>query len=266
MNTIEVLIPVRNPEQVFGETIESLISQTDKNFSVLISDNFSTKGLEYVERAVATLQATGIECRSLPLSHELERVEHWNWLHHQSSADWLKPLFAGDSLNSAYMEKLRAAVAAQAAARSVIAGDDWYSRDKPSPAKNMFRAGKFYSPEEARSFILHRGPRFISPGMMAYDRNAFIAVGGYCATLSRLSPALLAMTLAGTYGVLALGEQKEPLCNCSERANVGWCGEFTTTCSLLAYHAWTDNFPFSPFSFACICLRKLALGWFRTPA
>src|SRR5690348_1069158 len=96
--TIEVLIPVRNPTEVFAKTIDSLAAQTDKKFSVLISDNFSTRGTEHIEASLQTLSAAGISARKIQPPSELGRVEHWNWLHHQSQADWLKPLFAGDWL------------------------------------------------------------------------------------------------------------------------------------------------------------------------
>ena len=100
---LEVLIPVRNPTEVFAKTIDSLAAQTDRDFSVLISDNFSTTGREHIEQALKKLGEAGIAARKIQPPSELGRVEHWNWLHHQSNADWLKPLFAGDWLEPAYI-------------------------------------------------------------------------------------------------------------------------------------------------------------------
>src|SRR5882672_9821567 len=100
---LEILIPVRNPTEVFSKTIDSLAAQTDKNFSVLISDNFSTKGQEHLAAALEKLSAAGIAARKIQPPVELGRVEHWNWLHYQSQADWLKPLFAGDWLEPEYV-------------------------------------------------------------------------------------------------------------------------------------------------------------------
>ena len=104
---LEVLIPVRNPTEVFEKTVESLAAQTDKNFSVLISDNFSTRGSELFEAALKKLSAAGIAARKIQPPAELGRVEHWNWLHQESKADWFKPLFAGDWLEPIYIARLR---------------------------------------------------------------------------------------------------------------------------------------------------------------
>src|SRR5436190_22050204 len=105
--TIEVLVPLRNPTDVFAKTIDSLAVQTDKNFSVLISDNFSTSGVAHIEDALAALAKAGVAARRIRPPVELDRVEHWNWVHHESGADWAKPLFAGDWLEPVYFARLR---------------------------------------------------------------------------------------------------------------------------------------------------------------
>ena len=92
---------------MFSRTIESLVAQTDKGFSVLISDNFSTSGQEHITRALSALTAAGIAARRIQPPAEVGRVEHWNWLHYQSTADWLKPLFAGDWLEPDYVRMVR---------------------------------------------------------------------------------------------------------------------------------------------------------------
>jgi hypothetical protein len=95
---LEVVIPLRNPGEVFAKTIDSLLAQTDRRFSVLLSDNFSTSGADRIEEAARRLREAGIAARVIRPPCELGRVQHWNWLHHQSEAEWLKPLFVGDWL------------------------------------------------------------------------------------------------------------------------------------------------------------------------
>jgi NifB/MoaA-like Fe-S oxidoreductase len=73
--TLEILIPGRNPTDVFGKTVESLAAQTDKNFSVFISDNFPTQGREHIERALNTLQAAGTVARGV--SRQM-RLNYWS--------------------------------------------------------------------------------------------------------------------------------------------------------------------------------------------
>jgi len=257
---LEVIIPISNPLESLLATARSLADQTDRTFTVEIGGNCSKKGTEHIERATAVLQSANIETRTIYSSRELNRIELWNWLHFQSAADWLKPLLVGERLDSSYIKKLRAAAMAQPTAGSVLAGNGWFSRKRSAFDKNIFLGQGFYSPSEARALLLRYGPRFISPSTMAYDRNAFISVGGYVASFSYLSAALLAMTLAGTYGVAVI---EEHLCDCGVDQVSGCRVEFATACYLLAYHAWTDSFPFSRSAFAWMWLRRLVCGGFR---
>ena len=110
--TLEVIIPTRNPTEVLNQTVESLAAQTDKNFSVLISDNCSTKGLELIDRAVERLQAAGIATRKIRPPFELGRVEHQNWINWQSQADWIKPLYTGDWVSPNCAARFRAEIEA----------------------------------------------------------------------------------------------------------------------------------------------------------
>ena len=106
---IEVIIPLRNPTDVLRKTVCSLVEQTNSDFSVLISDNFSTQGQELISEGVNQLQGAGIAVRVLRPPAELGRVEHWNWAHHGAAGAWLKPLFAGDWLEPDYVARPRRA-------------------------------------------------------------------------------------------------------------------------------------------------------------
>src|ERR1700742_3509001 len=71
LNTIELILPLRNPPAVLEKTVESLIVQTDKNFSVLLSDNHSTQGEELFANAIARFTAAGISVRRAKPPFEL---------------------------------------------------------------------------------------------------------------------------------------------------------------------------------------------------
>src|SRR2546430_9365070 len=96
---LQFLIPLRNPTDVLTKSIASLVTQSEKNFEVIISDNHSTSGQEFIEAALAALQEGSLAVKIVRPGRELGRVEHWNWLHYQATADWLKPLFVGDWLD-----------------------------------------------------------------------------------------------------------------------------------------------------------------------
>jgi hypothetical protein len=253
--TFEVLIPVRNATEVFAKTVASLSTQTDKNFSVLVSDNFSTTGREHLEVALSQLSAAGISARRIQPPAELGRVEHWNWLHYQSQADWLKPLFAGDWLESDYVERVRQAAASDPRCAYVYTGYQYHRGTETTTTLSKW-AGRFFTPQEMQEVVLRYAMQFGPPSAAAYSRTAFFGLGGYAAELPITADSFLFCTLAARFG--AFGVPKA-LCHFNihpnrfsitlpdQRANTH--RETLTYIFTLAYHAWTekDNFPVTGF-------------------
>ncbi len=205
--TIEVLIPVRNPTEVFSKTIESLAAQLDKNFSVLISDNFSKQGTEHIEVALKKLSAVGISAKKIQPPSELGRVEHWNWLHQQSQAVWLKPLFAGDWLEPIYFTRLRETISAYPKCRYVFSnGYTHRPGEEPLTGENT-RTGKFNSPKEMQDVVLRYGMQFGPPSAAAYERKAFFEAGGYDPKLPICADSYLFCKMAAMFGVAGMPEK-----------------------------------------------------------
>ncbi len=201
--TLEVLIPVRNATDVFGKTITSLVAQTDKHFSVLVSDNFSTSGHEHISNALTVLAAAGIAARKIQPPSELGRVEHWNWLHYQSQADWLKPLFAGDSLEPDYIATVRGVAAGEQRCAYVYCGYHYHRGDETRTTIGKW-TGRFFTPEEMQDVVMRFGMQFGPPSVAAYTREAFLRSGGYEPTLPICADSLLFCKLAarnGAFGV-----------------------------------------------------------------
>ena len=204
--TLEILIPIRNPTEVFAQTIDSLAAQTDKNFSVLISDNFSTKGQVHLTAALEKLSAAGIPARRVQPPVELGRVEHWNWLHEQSQADWLKPLFAGDWLEPVYMARLRETVAANPACRYVFSnGYTHFPGEAPRTGPNPW-TGRFRTPKEMQDMVLRFGMQFGPPSAAAYERQTFQSLGGYDPALPICADSYLFCKLAALFGTAGISE------------------------------------------------------------
>src|SRR5580700_1080445 len=111
MKTLEIILPLRNPTAAFERSVESILAQKERSFTVLISDNHSGTGTELITAAAERLRGAGIAVRNVRPPLELGRVEHWNWAMQESAADWLKPLFAGDWLDANYVTLLRHAMA-----------------------------------------------------------------------------------------------------------------------------------------------------------
>ncbi len=179
---IEIVIPARNPGEVFTATIDSLLAQTDRQFSVLLSDNYSTQGLERIEEAAQRLSQAGIPVRTIRPPWELGRVQHWNWVHHQSAADWLKPLFVGDWLEPDCLASCRAVIAADPELRFIF----WYFRYHRGEESYVCDCGQLagrLDPKPLGRKAIFKGNFVGGPINVLYRRDAFEALGGYYTSL-----------------------------------------------------------------------------------
>jgi hypothetical protein len=268
LNALEIILPLRNPTAVIQQTVDSLATQTDRNFSVLISDNHSTRGGEFIQAAITQVQAAGINVRRVAPPVELGRVEHWNWAHYQARADWLKPVFAGDWLDVQYVAKLRAAIAANSGCRYVFAPYVLHKTDVAPVNVVSPWAGKYLPASEMAQKVLSHGMQFGPPSAAAYERNSFVILGGYPTALPICSDSLLFCAMASRFGVLGL---PEPLCHFNihdARFSTGLpqrrkdtLREGITYYWLLGYHAWAERMPFSKIGFARLLAREIRAYW-----
>jgi hypothetical protein len=182
---IEILLPIRNPTAVLDRTIESLLAQTDRGFTVLISDNFSRDGLDRIGEAARRLEAAGIVVRAIRPPVELGRVQHWNWLHLQSEAEWLKPLFVGDWLEKDCVREWRAAAAADPNIAFILFHFLLHKGlDGPVYATgDCGGVSGLLTPESAAELGLLRGNFLGGPVNVVYQRWAFQAAGGHQTSL-----------------------------------------------------------------------------------
>lgn len=196
---LEVLIPLRNPTEVLAKTVDSLASQSEKGFSVLVSDNFSTTGHEHVESALKTLEGAGLKFRRLRPVQELGRVEHWNWIHAQSSAEWVKPLFTGDWLEPDYMASVRAASASDSRCAYIYSGFRLHTSEGIQVVRSNWR-GRYFTPEELQDVVMRRGLQFGPPSAACYKLGEFMKCGGYEPSLPICADGLLFCKLAARFG------------------------------------------------------------------
>lgn len=260
---IELILPLRNPTEVLKQTVSSITGQTDRGFSVLISDNHSTTGGQLIDAAAEEFQKSGISVRRIKPPVELGRVEHWNWAHHQAQAEWLKPVFAGDWLELDYVARLQAVRAANPACRYIFASYVLHQVNKPPQIVSSAWAGRFYPAAEMKTAVLRYGMQFGPPSAAAYERAAFSELGGYPTPLPICSDSLLFCAMASRYGVFGLAE---PLCHfnihgarfstgLSEKRKFTFQETITYLC-MLGYEAWSGMTSFSREAFLRLLLRE----------
>jgi hypothetical protein len=247
---IAVLIPLRNPTEVLRRTIESLTAQTDREFSVLLSDNHSTTGLNFIEEARNALEQSGLKVELIQPPQELERVEHWNWMHTQSSAEWLKPLFAGDWLEPGCVTAIQVGISLHPFCRFLHTGYVFHSAKGSTIPVNDQCIGTYRSAEVMLDRVLRYGHQFGPPIAVAYERTAFLAAGGYQTALPICADSLLFCQLAVRFGVLGIPDLLGHFNLHGARFSTDLAARFKniyreklTYHAMLVYHAWTESRP-----------------------
>lgn len=202
---LEIIMPVRNAGGKLLESIESLAAQTERGFGVVISDNYSTSGLEWIDAAAKRLGEAGIPVRIVRPPFELGRVEHWNWAHSAAEADWLKPLFVGDLLEPRYVQAMRERIEARPAARVVRC--DFCIRT-PAGVQPAGRAPDVdaLTPAQFLEHFPHRGNWLGAPVNIAYHRLAWQLAGGYQPQLPACGDLQLYVAMILRHGVELLHE------------------------------------------------------------
>ncbi|HEV7402215.1 MAG TPA: glycosyltransferase family A protein [Chthoniobacteraceae bacterium] len=198
---LEIVIPVRNPGAPFLRTIASLEAQSERGFGVVLSDNHSTAGEEIIREARERLEAAGIPVRAVCPPTELSRVEHWNWAHHAAHADWLKPLFVGDTLEPAYVAAVRARVAQAPAAQVVRCDFDFLIQGTRQPAARAPAGHASLTPAEFLRYFPERGNWLGGPINFAYTRLAWLSAGGYAVHLPACADLDLYVALVLRHGL-----------------------------------------------------------------
>ncbi len=193
-----VFLPVRNPGQEFVSSIRSLCDQSDKDFSVLISDNYSSTGSENIEKAAELMRAEQISFQLIKPAKELCRVEHWNFAAFYPLAVWVKPLFSGDELLPDFIAR-------------------FHELRKKYPQATLFRSSfemnggscasppcreEYLSPQNFLDYFPHYGNWLGGPVNSAYSQDSLIAVGGFDTCLPAIADYKAAALCALDGGIL----------------------------------------------------------------
>lgn len=203
---LEIIIPVRNPGDPFEGTINSLVAQSDREFGVALSDNYSSSGLDRLESARARLEESGIQARRIRPPFQLSRVEHWNWAHHSSDSLWLKPLFVGDTIDREYVSRLRQRVQSAPSARLVRCSFKMITRRSVVQSLDPPVACDRLTREEFLNYYPLHGNWLGSPINFAYERTAFRGAGGFSTQLPGCADLNLFVSLALRHGIELLPE------------------------------------------------------------
>jgi hypothetical protein len=202
---LEIILPVRNPGSKFLETADSLVQQTERDFGVVLSDNFSQEGFEHLVAAEHRLKAGGISVRRIKPLWELGRVQHWNWAHAQAQATWLKPLFVGDILFPHYVERLHARV--EKRPDSALVRCEFQTRRPGTTATTSVPfEEQSLTPQQFLAWFPSHGNWLGGPINMAYRKSAWRAAGGYAVHMPACADLNLYVNLTLHHGLETIPE------------------------------------------------------------
>jgi glycosyltransferase involved in cell wall biosynthesis len=201
--TIEWIMPLRNPTSVLRNSIKSILEQQDQCFSVMISDNHSTTGNEFIAEALEAFSKAGIPARLIRPPHELGRIEHWNWAHYQTNAKWVKPLFCGDWLESDYIARVRDVMRCHPQAACLFSAYRLHKKEEETVVQPR-ASEKYFSPLEMQDEVMRYGMQFGPPSAALYRFSAFCEAGGYDPMIPICADSFLFCLLAATYGSYSL--------------------------------------------------------------
>ena len=203
---MEIVIPVRNPNSKLLDTIDSLLVQTESGFGVVLSDNFSSSGLEHLDEAQRRLQTKGIAVRRVMPPFELGRVQHWNWAHAQAQSDWLKPLFVGDVLLPKYIARVHERVQERPASALIRCEFELRTPAGTQQPTSAPFSERTLTPQQFLAWFPSHGNWIGGPINVAYRRAAWQAAGGYRVHLPACADLNLNVTLALRHGLETVPE------------------------------------------------------------
>lgn len=179
---LEFILPLSHPAVDLSETVPSLLAQSDRRFAVLMSDGFEGSGGDVADHAFQKLTGAGIAVRRLKPPATLKPIEHWNWTHAQSDADWLKPLLPGDKLMPHFVEKILQRISLGKPAKLVQC--DYVIQFRTGGISNPVTFDKTsLTSAEYFELFLREGNCIGGPLNVCYRRDAFLASGGLSAHL-----------------------------------------------------------------------------------
>ena len=199
-NALEIIIPARKPGKELEATVASLAAQTDRSFCVLLSGNVASDGDGKLEAAEMQLAAAGVEVRRVKSPAPLRRVEHWNWSCAQARAKWLKLLLPGEQLKPTYVERISRRIREKPQARFIRCDAEVATDWGPETLRAPFSQSNAGPAQVAQYFPAHIDWLSRSSGC-AWDRTAWLAMGGFLPQLPALAVLNLNVMMALHYGV-----------------------------------------------------------------
>lgn len=190
MSHVTICIPAYNAEKTIGETLDSLLAQTFRDFEIVVSDNHSTDSTRELVGSYASSGVKLVVCPAKPpvgagtLTNCIAAIQNWNSLPNLGNGEYLSLCHADDVYDSRMLETQVKALESNVACIAVFP-TIYYLQAKRSD-RNVDRKEFTYNFKSLTQLELIRemlrvGHNISSSGPM-FKRSCWIAAGQMDAT------------------------------------------------------------------------------------
>lgn len=156
-NRVLVCVPVYNAEDCLSDTLKSILNQTFKKFEIFVVDNCSNDNTSEVAEHFKNNFDEDNKIHIIKNKKNLGRIGNWNNcldLFRQSDFNYLKFVFAGDTLRNNCLEKLTDVFASNSGIGLAASGYYVHSLKNKADKKVSFSKDMSFNPVEGlKAFI-----------------------------------------------------------------------------------------------------------------
>jgi len=179
---VSICLPVYNAEHTLRNTLNSVLNQTEPNWELIIQDNASKDQSWEIISSFVT-EHPSLRIKTVRLSKTVSAEENWYSCIRQTTADWIKLLFADDLIYPTCLEK-QLEVAEHNSGVVIIFG----KRDVISmkgklliKSRGLGRLRARFDRTQLCKEILATGTNPLGePSMVLFSKKASQRVGGFC--------------------------------------------------------------------------------------
>lgn len=214
---VSICIPTFNGERYLKECLDSCLSQTFKDFEIVICDDGSTDGTVTVIKEYIKDNSV---IRFFENDQNLGMVGNWNNCINKSRGEWIKFVFQDDYLSSDCLSIFTSQAAANVnlivSKRNFILNDhsdpehvNYYAKDLRTLDNVSVHKGPYFSPELLSAIAVENiCMNFIGePSLIFFRKNMVNELGYFTDSLKQICDLEFVLRIGTSYGLIYIPEK-----------------------------------------------------------
>jgi len=169
---ISIGIPVYNQVETIANTIESVLSQTNRPNEIIISENHSTDGTKEI------VESFSDRVKIVRPPKHLSMSENWDFCVKSCSGEWIGLISGDDMLLPNYIESMQKGIVGNSDAVFIMGGWQIVNTAKETSTNKFLLSMSSVTYPPATTKMLLAGPK-ASFAAFCFKKNAYIEIGGY---------------------------------------------------------------------------------------